>query len=392
MRKRTIALMTAGCMILSVCGCGTNKDAGEQETSIIPIIIENDDMPGSDVVGVVDTDADGANGDDTGAVDTDTNGANGDDTGVVDTDTNGANDDDTGALDTDADKAGDTSLSFADFHYLTFWFASGAGAWATQLSIRSDGSFAGEYHDSDMGSFGAEYPYGTRYQCTFNGQFSQPVKVNDYTYSMQILSISYAKEPDTSEIKDGTLYHYTTPYGLDEAETILIYLPGAPLTELPEGYRSWVGYYYLENTTDTKLPYYGLYNEAEAEGFSSRPVADALKDSVSFIEEQAAAIEDAIEHDAALSQAELNVKSGELFELWDSMLNHIWDNLKWVNDADTMRALTDEQLIWIAEKEAAIDAAGTEFEGSSLLPLARNMKAAELTKARVYELLALLES
>lgn len=284
MSKRLTALLTVGCMILSVCGCG-NTDAEKSEVPTIPIIIEDD------AANVLDTNMGGI----------------------------GANSSD--AAGADGDNADGATLSFADFHYLTFCFSSGAGAWATELSIRADGTFAGEYHDDDMGDTGDDHPYGTAYHCAFNGQFSQPVKVNDYTYSMQILSISYANEPGTEAVRDGVLYYYTTPYGLDDAKDILVYLPGAPLAELPEGYRSWVGYYYLENTTDTELPFYGLYN-----------------------------------------------------------------------DAETMRALTDEQLAWIAEKEAAVEAAGAGYEGGSLYPLVTNTKAAELTKARVYELLATLDA
>lgn len=372
MKKTMIALMTAGCMVLCVCGCG-NTETVSPGTTDIPIIIEEDDAQGADHGNADHVDAD--------------------DTGLNNNGMSDADSDRTGSDTSDTDEPAIDSavLSFTDFKNLTFWFASGAGGWATQLSIHSDGTFAGEYHDSDMGSYDESHPNGTVYQCIFDGQFSQPIKVNDYTYSMQILSISYTKEPDTSEIKDGTLYHYTTPYGLDKTETLLIYLPGAPLAELPEGYRSWVGYYYLENTTDTELPFYGLYNESEAEGFSSYSEWESLKYNVEYIEEQAAIIEDALVNDATLSQGDLNVKSRELYELWDSMLNIIWRALKRVNDADTMRALTDEQLKWIAEKEQAVEEAGAEVEGGSLYPLITNSKAAELTKARVYELLALLE-
>ena len=377
--------MTAGCIILSVCGCG-NDETGNPDTPAIPIIIEDEPSPGTNDLNTNGASTDGRDLPDTDLTDTDQSrdGIDG-----TDTDSDG-----TGIGITNPagpESTDESALSFTDFKYLTFCFTSGAGGWATELSIRADGTFSGEYHDSDMGDFGDNYPNGTVYQCTFNGQFAQPVKVNDYTYSMQILSINYAKEPDTSEIKDGTYYHYTTPYGLNGTETLLIYLPGAPLAELPEGYRSWVGYYYLENTTDTELPFYGLYNEVEAEGFSSYAEVDSLRRNVEYIEEQAAAIEDALVNDATLSQGDLNVKSGELYELWDSMLNIIWKALQRVNDADTMRALTDQQLKWIAEKEQAVEEAGAEVEGGSLYPLITNTKAAELTKARVYELLALLE-
>lgn len=367
MRKRFMTLLTAGCVVCSACGCA-NQEPDKSGISVTPIIVE--DITGQEM-GFPNTDT----------ADLD---ENHDEAHLNGTDQNESSADNTNP---DAAHSNETSdrkevLPFSDLKYLEFWFSSGAGGWATQMSIRPDGSFAGLYMDGDV---------GTTYQCTFSGQFSQPEKVNDYTYSMHILSMTYEQEPGTSETKDGILYQYTTPYGLDEAETLLIYLPGAPLAELPEEYRSWVGYYYLENTTDTVLPYYGLYNEAKQAGFSSYALADSLKNNLAYIEEQAAEIEDSIEHDATLSQAELNVKSAELYELWDSMLNIIWRGLKRACDSETMRALTDEQLAWISQKEQEIDAAGAEYEGGSLQPLVRNRKAAELTKTRVYELLALLE-
>ena len=48
-------------------------------------------------------------------------------------------------------------------------FSSGAGAWGTGLTLAADGSFSGEYHDSDMGDSGDDYPDGTVYLCNFPG-------------------------------------------------------------------------------------------------------------------------------------------------------------------------------------------------------------------------------
>ena len=48
-------------------------------------------------------------------------------------------------------------FSFADLQRLQFCFASGAGGWCTLLAVRPDGSFYGEYHDTDMG--GASFQY-----------------------------------------------------------------------------------------------------------------------------------------------------------------------------------------------------------------------------------------
>lgn len=156
------------------------------------------------------------------------------------------------------------------------------------LAIHADGSFSGEYFDGDMGVAGEGYS-GTMYQCEFNGQFTQPVKVNDYTYSMQINELNYVKEAGKEEIKDNILYVYSDAYGLVGAKDILIYLPGAPLAELPEEFRSWVGYYDLSYTMDTELPFYALYNVAEQCGFSSYNIVDNMKNTITNMEVNGAA-------------------------------------------------------------------------------------------------------
>lgn len=146
-----------------------------------------------------------------------------------------------------------------------FIFSSGAGAWATLLNINSDGSFNGNFHDSDMGVTGVDYPGGTVRYCDFTGQFGEVEKVNDYTYSMKILDMEYANEPDTEEIKEQRKYIYQTAYGLDEARELLVYTPDAPVSELPEQYLGWVRR--LEPSLGSTLGFYGIYNVTEEEGF-----------------------------------------------------------------------------------------------------------------------------
>ena len=99
-------------------------------------------------------------------------------------------------------------FSFQDVSGLQFWFGSGAGAWRTVLTIQEDGSFAGEYSDGEMGSY-------TTYLCDFTGKLTQPEQVNKYTYSVQLESISYEREPGTEERTcvggNSWTYAYTEP-------------------------------------------------------------------------------------------------------------------------------------------------------------------------------------
>lgn len=284
----------------------------------------------------------------------------------------------------------DSAFAFADLNRVQFDFSSGAGGWATMLTICADGSFSGEYYDSDMGSTGDSYPNGIQYRCDFSGQFTQPVKVNDYTYSMQISELNFAKEVGTEEIRDGVRYIYSNAYGLDGAQDILIYLPGAPLEQLPEEFRSWIGYYDLSYSENTELSFYALNNEAQQYGFSSYNIIDNLKNNIAYYEEWAASLKNSMENDS-LSQAEYNVKAEELYEVWDAALNQTWKVLKQILDEEAMSLLTAEELDWIALKEQAVAEAGAEYEGGSMQPMIMNLKAAEMTEERVYELVSLLE-
>ena len=159
-------------------------------------------------------------------------------------------------------------FSFADVADREFYFSSGAGGWYTVLHIQEDGSFDGHYQDSDMGDIGEGYPNGTIYYSEFSGSFTEPERVDDWTYRFQIEEINYPLGSG-DEIKDGIHYCYTTAYGLDGAEDLYLYLPGKSTAELPEEYLSWISYYDPESAENEELPFYGLYNEKQQEGFSS---------------------------------------------------------------------------------------------------------------------------
>lgn len=273
---------------------------------------------------------------------------------------------------------------FAEFKDLEFYFASGAGGWRTVLQIEEDGRFSGQFSDSDMGSTGEGYPNGTYYVSDFKGKFTEPVMVNEYTYSMEIEEISYDKEINTEEIKDDVLYCYADAYGLSGADEILIYLPGASISELPEAYMLWV----INDMPDAEvaeLPFYGLYNVKEENGFSSYDTSGRIDDMMSATEEWASTIRASLENDP-LTQADLNMKSMELYHTWDSALNTLWKEIKEQLSEEEFEVLLEEQRAWIKEKEQAVAEAGSEVESGSIYSLIVNMKAAEMTEERVYEL------
>lgn len=270
-----------------------------------------------------------------------------------------------------------------------FYFGSGAGAWRTILHVAEDGSFWGEYSDSDMGSIGEGYPNGTYYYCAFEGEFSKPVKVNDYTYSVGIAEITYKNEPETKEIIDKMLYVYTEPLGIENANSLLLYLPGAPLEKLPGEYLEWVQMAILDHESK-ELPFYGLYNEKEQKGFSSYELMTPIDEMLASAERSANTITEAMENEY-LTQTEMNAKSYELYEIWDKLLNDFWKELKNTLPEEEYQTLLTEQRAWIVEKETAVEKAGAEFAGGSMEALAKNMEAASMTEERVYELYKLLK-
>lgn len=281
----------------------------------------------------------------------------------------------------------DDGFTFADLKGWEFFFSSGAGAWYTALYINEDGTFSGQFQDSDMGDTGEDYPDGTVYYSEFSGKFTEPEKIDDMTYRLRIESIEYPLG-EGDEIIDGIHYYYATAYGLDGAEELLLYLPGTRLADLPEEYRGWVGYYNLDNTKETTLPYYGLYNVTEQEGFSSsnyeaQSMSEQAADEIAAAEERAGELEDLLQ--AAQTQADMNEISGQIYSEWDNTLNTVWAMLKETLDAEAMETLTAEERAWIAEKEQSVKKAGEE-SGGTMQPLAQNTRAAEMTKERVYEL------
>lgn len=172
--------------------------------------------------------------------------------------------------DGDPDVVEPSGLTFADFGYTEFTFASGAGGWSTNLVIAADGSFEGSYGDSDMGDSGEGYPYGTYYYCDFKGQFEAPVKINDYTYSMKIKSLERKDTATEPWIDEGIRYIPSGPYGLEETDEMLVFLPFTEVSKLPEAFVEWVS---MPLAVDFKevgsIDFYGLYNPVREEGFFS---------------------------------------------------------------------------------------------------------------------------
>ena len=140
----------------------------------------------------------------------------------------------------------------------SFTFSSGVGAWATTLYLNDDGTFTGYYHDWDASG---KYDCPTYYICEFSGKFSEPVQQSEYIYStaLEYLSIDSDGEIGDEYMVDGTFYVISSPYGMEDADEFLIYLPGTSLSDIDEGFLGW-NYISAEIRTTMPAGVYGLYN------------------------------------------------------------------------------------------------------------------------------------
>lgn len=169
----------------------------------------------------------------------------------------------------------DANAAYADiFRNMSdrsMYFASGAGGWGTELEIAEDGTFTGEYHDSDMGDTGDGYPNGSCYISDFTGKFVITDKIDDWTYRMKLEDISMKEPTWTERIEDGIRYIAAVPYGITGGEEFLLYLPGKPTSDLTEDGRRWYKMPRAINDDEMPdtLPCYGIYNVATGDGFFS---------------------------------------------------------------------------------------------------------------------------
>lgn len=132
----------------------------------------------------------------------------------------------------------------------------------------------------------------------------------------------------------------------------------------------------------------GENSEQTGEDSSQQSLSERIAMEISYAEEREKEVEKEIEkmQEEAVTQTEMNETAKEMYQLWDDTLNAVWRLLEENLNEDDMEVLRKEERAWIASKDAEVQAVGLENGGGSLQPLLEAMKAAELTKTRVYEL------
>ena len=135
-----------------------------------------------------------------------------------------------------------------------------------------------------------------------------------------------------------------------------------------------------------------IIRDTESESMTETEEDDSSNydDYMTSIKKQSDIIKASLELDT-LTQMDMNLKSQELYKLWDDALNYLWGELKDSLPEEKFSKLLDEQRIWIAEKEKSVEKAGKEVEGGSMYPLVVNMEAAKITEERVYVLYEILK-
>ena len=163
-----------------------------------------------------------------------------------------------------------TAASFAEENLfetlagMSWSFSSGAGGWSTDLEIHTDGSFTGEYHDSEMGDYTDDYPYGTVYFCSFRGRMSVTEKADENSWRIRVDELIL--DPGEEMVADGIRYLPAPAYGLSEGDEMLLYRPGTPVGVLSEEMQMWA-HLMDQETPSPELEDWFLSSEANGSGF-----------------------------------------------------------------------------------------------------------------------------
>ncbi len=154
---------------------------------------------------------------------------------------------------------------------LTMLFASGAGAWGTEITLNADGTFTGEYHDSEMIENSEKYPKGTVYYCKFSGRFANITKIDDNSYAMTIEELTKDESMGAEWIEDEVRFVLSDAHGMENGTDFVFYMPDTPLDGLNSEFLSWwPDYYKLSGEAGeipTTLGRFGLMNGTEHFGF-----------------------------------------------------------------------------------------------------------------------------
>ncbi|MBR3494363.1 MAG: hypothetical protein IKH38_02955 [Clostridia bacterium] len=177
---------------------------------------------------------------------------------------------------------------FGTFAGIEWSFSSGVGAWSTDLRILEDGSFAGEFHDSEMGESAETYPNGTVYGCSFTGTMSLAETVDENTWKIRVDTLTMDEGQVPEAIDDGIRYVTTEPYGISAGDEMLLYKPGTPVEALPEELVFWAHVMDQENPPAALETWFlcSAKNESGFVGFAAEPAVGMINPWVDLTAEE----------------------------------------------------------------------------------------------------------
>ena len=158
---------------------------------------------------------------------------------------------------------------------LEWSLCSGVGAWSTDLRILADGSFSGEYHDSDMGDATDEYPDGTVYCCSFTGQMSVLEQLDEKTWKLRVDALRTDESQPETSIDGGVRYVRAEAYGISADDVMTLYAPGTLLGGFSEDMLFWT-HALLQDPQPDALESWFLYSERNESGFVSYEAEPAV--------------------------------------------------------------------------------------------------------------------
>lgn len=119
-------------------------------------------------------------------------------------------------------------------------FSSGVGAWATMMTLNSDGTFSGDFHDSDMGATGSGYPNGMRSESIFTGKFSNLRKIDENTFVATVASLNVSDTIGRQYVEYGVLITITEVYGMKQGQTAVFARQGRTASDIGEEAKIWI--------------------------------------------------------------------------------------------------------------------------------------------------------
>lgn len=156
-----------------------------------------------------------------------------------------------------------------------YGFASGSGGWGTTMTVASDGTFSGTYHDSDMGITGDDYPNGSVTISNFKGRFKDAKKNADGSYAMQCDKSALKIDGNIGDtyIKNGSKYTVADPYGIAPCGTFTVYPAGYDSSQLSEAIVGWSHAWYDSMPAKLETP---IIVNAEDTNLGSESQQDAF--------------------------------------------------------------------------------------------------------------------